>query len=158
MRTIIALAIILTMTACATSGRKITQDQLAQVVSGQTTRVDLIAMFGPPTSEVYSSDGTQILGWGYAHVGFMGTNTEVQGVSMVIGADGIVTGYTRTGSAPLNQTATAQPVTQQAARPASVQPQPLGEQAYKQQQVDQLMQQNLPYEEYQKRYRQIMGE
>ncbi len=134
MRTIIALAIILTLTACATSGRKITQAQLAQVVSGQTTRGDLIAMFGPPTSEVYSSDGTQI------------------------GADGTVTGYTRTGSAPLNQTATAQPVTPQATAPASVQPQPLGEQAYKQQQVDQLMQQNLPYEEYQKRYRQIMGE
>lgn len=32
------------------------------------------------------------------------------------------------------------------------------EQAYKQQQLDQLMQQNLPYEEYQKRHRQIMGE
>lgn len=32
------------------------------------------------------------------------------------------------------------------------------ETAYRQQQLDQLMQQNLPYEEYQKRYRQIMGE
>ncbi|RJG10952.1 hypothetical protein D3879_14835 [Pseudomonas cavernicola] len=36
--------------------------------------------------------------------------------------------------------------------------QPLSEQAYKQQQVDQLMQQNLPYAEYQQRYQQIMGQ
>lgn len=156
MRAIIALAIILTITACATSGRKITQTQLEQVVSGQTTRSELVAMFGPPTSEVYSSDGTQILGWGYAHVGFMGINTEVQGVSMVIGADGTVTGYTRTGSAPISQTAPAHSVAQPA--PAPGQPQPLGEQAYKQQQLDQLMKQNLPYEEYRERYRQITGE
>jgi hypothetical protein len=42
--------------------------------------------------------------------------------------------------------------------PAEQAQQPMGEQAYKQQQLDQLMQQNLPYEEYRKRYKQITGE
>lgn len=35
---------------------------------------------------------------------------------------------------------------------------PLSESAYKEQQIRELTRQNLPYEEYQKRYRQIMGE
>ena len=158
MRTFVAVIALAALIGCATSGRKITQAQLDQVVSGQTTRSELIALFGPPTSEVYSSDGSQILGWGYAHVGFMGTNTEVQGVSMVIGADGTVTGYTRTGSAPLTPMAPAH----SAGKPVTpAQPIPSGLMSkgdYQQQQLDRLMQQNLPYEEYQKRYKQITGE
>lgn len=55
---------------------------------------------------------------------------------------------------------TPNPTTQIATPPAAAQaqPQPLSEQAYKQQQLDQLSQQNLPYAEYQKRYREIVGE
>ncbi|MNQ84260.1 hypothetical protein D3C85_993820 [compost metagenome] len=99
-------AIVLALAGCATSGTKITQGQLNQVVSGQTTHSDLVRLFGPPTSEVYSSDGTQVMGWGYAHVGFAGIGTEIQGVSMIIGPDGTVSGYTRTGSAPATGLAT----------------------------------------------------
>lgn len=155
MRTFVAVIALAVLMGCATSGRKITQAQLDQVVSGQTTRSELIALFGPPTSEIYSSNGSQILGWGYAHVGFMGVNTEVQGVSMVIGADGTVTGYSRTGSAPLTPAHSAgQPVTPAQPIPSGL----MSKGDYQQQQLDRLMQQNLPYEEYQERYKQITGE
>lgn len=47
------------------------------------------------------------------------------------------------------------PVIQAQAQPSS---QPMSETAYKQRQLDALMQQNLPYEQYQRRYKEIMGE
>lgn len=155
MRAIIVIALIVAIAGCATSGRKITQAQLDQVVSGQTTRSDLVSLFGAPTSEIYNSDGTSVLGWGYAHVGFAGIGTEVQGVSMIIGPNGTVQGYSRTGSAPsLAAPARISATDTQPSQTA----QPLSEQAYKEQQLRDLSQQNLPYEEYQKRYRQIMGQ
>lgn len=157
MRAFIALALVVAISGCATSGKKISQSQLDQVVSGKTTRGELIALFGPPTSEIYSSDGTQVLGWGYAHVGFAGIGTEVQGLSMVIGPDGKVKGYSRTGSAPI--ISTSSPASPAAAQTTHGGPgAPMTEQAYRELQLQQLMQQNLPYEEYQKRYRQITGE
>lgn len=156
MRAAAIVVIALALAGCATSGTKITQGQLNQVVSGQTTRSDLVRLFGPPTSEVYGSDGTQVMGWGYAHVGFAGIGTEIQGVSMITGPDGTVSGYTRTGSAPDTGLAMAIPTAAPAQQVTAEQP--LSEQAYRRQQLDLLMQQNLPYEEYQKRYRQIMGQ
>lgn len=133
MRILIALALIAALVGCATSGKKITQAQLDQVVSGKTTRSDLIGLFGPPTTEVFNSDGTQVLALVYAHVGFMGIGTEAQGLSMIIGPDGTVNGYSRTGSPPMHGVS---PVV--AAGPSAQQPapaQPLSEQAYKDEQV-----------------------
>ena len=118
----------------------------------------LIDLFGEPNTRVYNSDGSQILAWGYAYVGFAGIGTEMQSVSMVIGPDGTVQGYSRSGTNPSPTPATfSKPVP---LAPAS-DPQrsaPLSREDYKQTQVQQLMQQNLPYEEYQRRYREIMAQ
>lgn len=101
MRKLITTAILaVALTGCATSGQKITQDQLNQVVQGKTTKAETVQLFGEPTSVTQSSDGTQILGWGYAHVGFAGIGTEVQGLSVVFDENQLVKSYTRTGSAP----------------------------------------------------------
>ena len=88
------------LVGCATSGTKITQEQLDQVVQGKTTRAEVVSLFGQPTSVSMNSDGTQILGWGYAHVGFAGIGTEVQGLSVVFDDKELVKAYTRTGSSP----------------------------------------------------------
>ncbi len=93
---VLGLAIVLA--ACATSGRKITDAQISSIEHGKTTQSELVASLGQPTSFTQNSDGTKVLGWGYAHVGFAGIGTEVQGFSAVIGADGTVQSFTRTGT------------------------------------------------------------
>lgn len=92
------VALLLLLAGCATSGREITQSQMDQIVEGQTTRSDLIAMLGQPNSVTRNHDGTHVLGWGYAHVGFMGIGTRIQGFSVILGPDGTVQGYSRTDS------------------------------------------------------------
>jgi len=69
-------------------------------------------------------------------------------------------------SAPLNYLPSAQPPVQVPARQAVASPQPaptatpapLSSAEYKDRQIDLLMQQNLPYDEYQKRYQAIMAQ
>ncbi len=95
---LVGLAII--FSGCASSGTKITQGQIDQIVQGQTTRTELLSIFGPPMSEHHNSDGTQILTWGYAYVGFAGAGTETQGLSVILGQDGKVSGFSRTGTVP----------------------------------------------------------
>lgn len=85
---------------CATSGRKITEAQIANIQQGKTTQAELVSSLGQPTSFSQNSDGSKVLGWGYAHVGFAGIGTEVQGFSVVIGPDGTVQSFTRTGTNP----------------------------------------------------------
>ncbi len=81
------------LSACATSGNEITQQQIDQIVKGQTTKPDLLSMLGRPQSVIANSDGTEILTWAYAHVGFMGSNVKSTGLSVIIGQDGKVTSY-----------------------------------------------------------------
>lgn len=94
--TVVLLALLLA--GCATSGREITQSHVNQVVEGQTTRADLVAMLGQPNTMTQNHDGTSVLGWGYAHIGFMGIGTRLQAFSVILGPDGTVQGYSRTDS------------------------------------------------------------
>lgn len=101
MRKLIAVtALFAVLAGCASSGHKITQGQIDQIVQGQTTQDDLIAIFGPPMGEQYNSDGTRVLTWAYAYVGFAGVGTEAQGLSVVLGPDGKVSGFSRSGATP----------------------------------------------------------
>lgn len=100
MRILYTCALALILGGCAASGQKVTQQQIDQVQAGRTTTAQLIDLFGEPNTRVYNSDGSQILAWGYAYVGFAGIGTEVQSVSMIIGPDGTVQGYSRSGTNP----------------------------------------------------------
>ena len=74
MRKILVASIVLTavLSGCASSGKEITQEQVDRIVQGQTTQDQLISIFGKPMAEQYNSDGSRVLTWGYAYVGFMG--------------------------------------------------------------------------------------
>lgn len=97
-RLLSVIGLVVVLVGCATSGRKVTDAQINSIEQGKTTQSELIAALGQPTSFSQNSDGTKVLGWGYAHVGFAGIGTEVQGFSVVIGADGTVQSFTRTGT------------------------------------------------------------
>ena len=157
MRSLIALALCLALTSCASSGRQITQQQFDQVQAGKTTTADLVSLFGDPNSRVYNSDGTQTLIWTYVYVGFAGVGTKVQSASINIGPDGTVQGYTRSGNTPIAAPASfAKAPVAASSSPASTQP--LDKQAWQALQLKKLQDSNASYEEYQVRYKKIMGE
>lgn len=100
MRSVFLLLMAVTLAGCATSGSRISQSQMDRIVTGQTTRDEMISVFGPPNTETVNADGSSVLGWGYAHIGFAGIGTEVQGIAVVIGPDGRVVSYSRNGNTP----------------------------------------------------------
>lgn len=82
---------------CATYGKPITDSQLAQVEEGRSTKAEVVALFGAPLASTRNSDGTEVLSWGYSHVGFAGTSAKSQGLSVVFDQSGVVKSYSVTG-------------------------------------------------------------
>ncbi|GEM_PF-685250 len=90
----------LILSACATSGgHPISQQQIEAIKPGQTTRDDLLSAFGKPLVRSQNSDGTEVLGWGYAKIGFAGSSYENQSISVIFGQDGKVVSYTTSQTA-----------------------------------------------------------
>lgn len=94
MRAIFALIAAITLTACASHGRPITGSQVAAISEGVTTKQDLLASFGRPIVTSKNSDGTEIIGWAYAKVGFAGSSYTNQSITVTLGPDGKVQSYT----------------------------------------------------------------
>lgn len=152
----IALSMVM-LAGCATVGSRISQSQMDRIVLGQTTREEVLSVFGPPYSETLDVDGNSVLSWSYAHVGFAGIGTEVQGMAVVINPEGKVVRYSRSGSTPI--ASAARPTTQPAAQSEAFSQQQAAPGAKsKEQQIYELQQRNLPYEQYQQEYRRIMGQ
>ena len=82
------------LTACATHGRPITQGQIDQIQKGQTTGDELLNNFGKPIVHSKNSDGTEIIGWAYAKVGFAGSSYENRSLTVTLGPDGKVVSFT----------------------------------------------------------------
>ena len=150
---LLCLSMAALLSGCATSGTKIEQAQIDSLVKGKTTSSEVIALLGPPTAVTQNSDGSQVLGWGYAYVGFAGIGTEVESTTVTIAPDGTVSSYARSGS----KVGGGAP-SKYSAAPVQPTPGPMTKSQYKQAQVQKLTEQNLPYDEYQKRYQEIMAQ
>lgn len=61
----VALAAVF-LSACAATGVKVTDDQVSQFKEGETTRSEVVAALGSPTSTMRHSDGTSTLIYTYA--------------------------------------------------------------------------------------------
>lgn len=66
MKTIITALTALMLTACASSGVRVTDEQMAQFHEGQTTKQEVIAALGQPTTTMRNADGTTMLMYTYA--------------------------------------------------------------------------------------------
>jgi hypothetical protein len=163
MRSIIVLALAVLTAGCVHSGRYVGEKQLSQVVAGQTTERDLVRIIGEPMSRTYNADGSQAVGWTYVRFGlFFGLGTNAQTVSLSIGPDGTVSGYSRSSSKPIAAapiskpapaaTAPSTPILQSHGAPA------LDKKAWQDQQIQKLQDSDVSYEEYQVRYRKIMDQ
>ncbi|MGF6595200.1 hypothetical protein [Pseudomonas sp. 2835] len=99
MQKIIILIAACLIAACTTYGKPVTDAQLAAIKQGVTTKGELLASFGPPLATARNSDGTQVMSWGYAHVGFAGSSYKNQALSVILDASGKVVSYTTTDTA-----------------------------------------------------------
>jgi hypothetical protein len=147
MRALITASLFVLLAGCA--GTNFSFDNAARVKPGMT-EAQVTQLMGRPYSVVSRGD-SQMWIWSHAN-GFSGSSKTISfemSEGRVVSVPVIPSSFT---PATTMQIATPSPA------PTADQGKPLSEQAYKQRQIDQLMQQNLPYEEYQKRYRQIMGE
>jgi len=103
---ILALLAAFCLTNCASMNRPITQQGVDQIVVGQTTRADLVQLFGPPTTETGDIEGETSLDWYYAPAPqaqtfipilgafFTNDNRNLQQLSVLIGVNGRVKNYT----------------------------------------------------------------
>lgn len=66
MKKIAALAAALVLAGCASSGVKVSDDQLSQFKEGQTTKQEVISVLGQPTTTMRNADGTTMVMYTYA--------------------------------------------------------------------------------------------
>ena len=104
-QTWICLLVVL-LSACATVGREVSQDQLASFKKGETTAEDVVAKLGPPTSSSISGTGLRTISYMFAHaqarpgsfVPFIGpliggTDSRSSMVVFIFGSDGKLQNY-----------------------------------------------------------------
>ena len=67
MKKVLCLVVLgIALAACASTGREIKPEQVAQLKKGETTLDQAVAILGKPTSRTMTSDGTTVLGYVYA--------------------------------------------------------------------------------------------
>lgn len=116
-KTAITFLLALTLSACATQGKKIDDQTISHVKKGYTTEQQVIAMMGKPTSITMNSNGTKQLIYTYSHANmnaasyipfvnmFMsGVNSESQVFYITINKKGKVSDYTISNSASKTNT------------------------------------------------------
>ena len=102
MKKVFTLVAVCLLAACSTFGKPVTQAQLDQIQQGVTTKDDLLSSFGKPLTVKKNSDGTQIMSWGYAKVGFAGSSYSNQALSVVLDSSGKVTSFTSSDTSTPN--------------------------------------------------------
>jgi hypothetical protein len=102
MKKVLTLVAVCLLAACSTFGKPVTQAQLDQIQQGVTTKDDLLSSFGKPLTVTKNSDGTQIMSWGYAKVGFAGSSYSNQALSVVLDYSGKVASFTSSDTSTPN--------------------------------------------------------
>jgi outer membrane protein assembly factor BamE (lipoprotein component of BamABCDE complex) len=155
MRIITALLFVLVLAGCAHRGEQMDEDALRRIAPGVTTRAEMVQMFGNPLSQSFGTEGKLSMIWYYVHVGPFGTNMKQQNLTVLFDQQDRVERFSLVDDVnkrPVNIASpppTPQPQTQAA-------PEPMSEKAYKDAKIQQLMKEDISYEEYQRRYREIM--
>ena len=68
---------------CASSGVQIDQANIQKIVPGKTTKQEMLAMFGPPLSQAFGTEGKLTMLWHYVHVGPFGTDMKQQNLAVL---------------------------------------------------------------------------
>jgi len=68
---------------CASSGRKMEQANVQQIVVGKTTKEQMFQLFGPPLSQSFGTEGKLTMLWHYVYVGPFGTGMKQQSLAVL---------------------------------------------------------------------------
>lgn len=90
----------LMLVGCASSGYKITPEQISKIQPGKTTVAEMNGLFGPPTSQSFGSDGKLSMIWMYVFVGPFGAGMKQQSMAVLFNNDNTVEKYNVVDSAP----------------------------------------------------------
>lgn len=61
-----AAVLVIALSACASTGVKVTEDQTSGFAPGQTTRQEVLSKLGKPTMQTRLPDGTRLVQYAYA--------------------------------------------------------------------------------------------
>lgn len=90
----------LALAGCVTSyGTPIQQASVDQIQVGQTSRQDVVGMFGPPIAVSRNHDGSEILSWAYASTGLT-SRRVTQTLTVTFDQGGTVSDFTQSEVTP----------------------------------------------------------
>ncbi|BDQ07244.1 hypothetical protein ITQ18_003341 [Salmonella enterica subsp. enterica serovar Tennessee] len=97
MKKILIPAIAIILAGCVYMGKNFDETKLASISKGETTKQQVVSLFGEPTTSTYDSDGNQILLWSYSEGNALGgANSKILSVKL---HDGKVESYSVSKSA-----------------------------------------------------------
>ena len=73
-------------------GNAVTEEKLARLKKGTTTRAEVVELFGPPLTEGLNIQGQLVLSWLYTRVGPLGSR-DMQGLAVVLDEEEKVENY-----------------------------------------------------------------
>ncbi|MCO3555992.1 outer membrane protein assembly factor BamE [Pseudomonas aeruginosa] len=100
MRILVIAALLITLAGCASNGTPIEQDDVRQIVQGQTTYDQMLERFGNPLSQSFDSEGNLQAIWFYVYVGPFGTGMEQQNLTVLFDKENRVKRYVMTNGRP----------------------------------------------------------
>lgn len=94
-RVLVIMALCIALSACASSGRQMEAQSLSQIQVGQTTKDDMLAMFGTPMSQTLDTNGKLVMMWHYVKAQSYVVTTDVkqQMLSVLFDENGVVERY-----------------------------------------------------------------
>jgi outer membrane protein assembly factor BamE (lipoprotein component of BamABCDE complex) len=88
MKVLILVALLLA--SCASMGTQVSKDSFSQIKRGETTKAQVVAMFGNPTTITLTDEGKESYVYHSFKLGFMGLSMDQQIVQVIFDQDDIV--------------------------------------------------------------------
>ena len=94
MKKAIILSLVMLCIGCVKVGKELPANSLNSIVVNKTTKAQMLAMFGPPVTQSYNSNGQQALGWTHQNIGPFAFSVRTQMLTAIFDENDVVTHYT----------------------------------------------------------------
>lgn len=99
-RALVVIGVVLVLAGCASNGSRIDEQQVKQIVKGETTYEEMVSRFGNPTSQSFTSEGNLQAMWYYIFVGPFGAGMKQQNLTVLFDSDNKVQRYVMSSGLP----------------------------------------------------------
>lgn len=94
--TLLCLVLLVTASGCATVGRDFDESRVQELVVGESTKADAIALFGPPNTTAITNindDFKELLMWTYSRIAAFAISTKGKALALTFDKDGVLRGH-----------------------------------------------------------------